>query len=260
VAGLVVLVYALERTADHGWGSARTLVLLGLSAALLATFAMVERSASRPILPPRLWRMRSLVSSAAVMLGATGILVGTFFLNSVYLQTQLGASALETGLEFLPIAVAVAIAAHAASHLLPRAGSRVVAVAGLALLALGSLGLAAAPDHASYATDLLPAFVAIGAGVGLVFPTVSVTAMSDVAHDETGLASGMVSTAHEIGAALGVAILSAVATAAGGAAGSPAGYERGFVVAALIAAGLGAVAAVAMPSLRPAGRVAGPLH
>jgi EmrB/QacA subfamily drug resistance transporter len=260
VAGLVLLVYAVEGTASHGWGSPRTLVLLGLAAALLAGFAAVERSAAHPLLPPRIVRMRPLVSSAAVMLGVTGILVGTFFLNTLYLQSRLGSSALETGAEFLPIAAAIAFAAHAASHVLPRFGSRAVAVAGLALVMLAALGLVAAPDRASYVPDLLPPFVALGAGVGLVFPTVSVTSMSDVRHDEAGLASGVMTTAHEIGAALGVAVLSAVAAGAGGGLGSPAGYERGFVVAAAVAGALAVFAAAAMPSVRPAGRIHGAIH
>ena len=97
VAGLMVLVYALDGTSDHGWGSTRTLLLLALAAGLLATFAMVERVSARPLLPPATWRRRSLVSSGAVVLGITGILVGTFFLNSLYLQHVLDASALETG-------------------------------------------------------------------------------------------------------------------------------------------------------------------
>ena len=86
VAGLVTLVYALAGAPAHGWGSARTLGLLALAVVLLAAFAAAERSAPRPLVPPRLWRTRSLVAGVLVMLGATGILVATFFLNSLYLQ------------------------------------------------------------------------------------------------------------------------------------------------------------------------------
>ncbi|MGH2846961.1 MAG: MFS transporter, partial [Thermoleophilaceae bacterium] len=243
VAGLVVLVYALEGTSEHGWGSARTLVLLALAAGLLLTFATVERSAVRPLVPPATWRRRQLVSSGLVMLGATGILIGTFFLNSLYLQVELGASALDTGLKFLPLAVAVGLAAHLASHLLSHAGTRVVTVAGLALMTGGALLLAAAPDRAAYASELLPGFVLIGLGAGLVFPAVSVTAMSEVDEEQTGLASGVMTTAHEVGAALGVAVLSAVAvgtadaTAAAG--GFADGYGDGFLAAAAGAALMG---------------------
>jgi EmrB/QacA subfamily drug resistance transporter len=259
VAGLLVLVYALTGAAQHGWGSARTLVLLALAGALLATFTTLERAVARPLLPPRTWRMRSLVSGAALMLGATGILVGAFFLNSLYLQHVLGWSALETGLGFLPLVLAIGLAAHAASQFLPRAGSRAIGVAGLALIAAGSLLLALAPDRAGYAADLLPGFVLLGIGVGLVFPTASVTAMSEVDHEGAGLASGLMMTAHEIGAALGVAVLSAVAAANGGAL-SAAGYGDGFLAAALIAVLLGAVTTVAVPAMRPSGAARLAMH
>ena len=94
VAGLVTLCYALASAPAHGWGSARTLLLLGLAVVLLAAFAVVERSVPRPLVPAQLWRTRSLVAGVLVMLGATGILVGTFFLNSLYLQEVQHASAL----------------------------------------------------------------------------------------------------------------------------------------------------------------------
>jgi EmrB/QacA subfamily drug resistance transporter len=249
MVGLVMLVYAVVGTAQHGWGSARTLLLLGVAGVLLVAFIGIERRGREPLVPPATWRVRSLVSSAAVMLGATGILVGTFYLNTLYLQNVLGYSALKTGLSFLPLALVIFVAAHLASHLLPHAGSRIVALAGLALMAGGALLLAAAPDHASYATDLLPGFLLLGAGVGLVFVAVTVTAMADVAHEQAGLASGIMTTAHELGAALGVAVLAAVAIANGN---PVSGYGNGFLVAAAIAAVLAVVAAVALPALRPA--------
>jgi len=247
VGGLVVLVYAIEGAAEHGWGSARTLVLGGLAIALLAAFARVEALARQPLMPPAVWRIRSLTGGGALMLVVTGILVGTFFLNSLYLQQVLGSSALETGLGFLPFALAIGIGAHVAARLLPKAGSRVLAATGMALVAAGAIALAAAPDRASYAADLLPGLLALGLGTGLVFPSASVAAMHDVGHHEAGLAAGMLSTAHELGAALGVAVLAAVAGA-----GGAAGYEDGFLVAAGIAIASAAVALVAAPSVKPA--------
>ncbi len=108
VAGLVMLVYTLAGAPAHGWGSARTLLLLALALALLAGLAAVERSARRPLVPPELWRARSLVAGVLVMFGATGILVGTFFLNSLYMQDVQRASPLRVGLEFLPPRLAAA--------------------------------------------------------------------------------------------------------------------------------------------------------
>jgi EmrB/QacA subfamily drug resistance transporter len=253
VAGLVVLVYAIDGAADHGWGSARTLVLVGLALALLASFARVEAGSRQPLVPPAIWRVRSLVGSAAVLLGVTGILVGTFFLNSLYLQHVTDATALETGLGFLPLAFSIGIGAHVASAVMPRSGSRVLAAAGLVLTAIGGVLLAVAPDRAAYAADILPGLLAIGFGVGMVFPAVSVTAMSRVEAHQAGLAAGVLSTAHEVGAALGVAVLAAVAAIGGAAtdAGVAAGYEDGFLAVAGIALALAAMAVVAVPSVRP---------
>ncbi|MQA76110.1 MAG: MFS transporter, partial [Solirubrobacterales bacterium] len=172
VTGLVLLVYAIEGATRYGWGSTRTLALLAVSGALLATFAAIERRARHPLVPPATWRVRSLVSSATVMAGATGILVGAFFLNSLYLQHALAASALETGLAFLPLVLVIGVAAHTGPRLLTRVGARTVVVGGLALIAAGDLLLAGAPGDAGYATDLLPGYLLLGFGVGLTFVAV----------------------------------------------------------------------------------------
>jgi sugar phosphate permease len=121
------------------------------------------------------------------------------------------------------------------------------------LTAAGGLVLAAAPDRAAYGADILPGLLAIGFGVGLVFPGVSVTAMTHVEPHQAGLAAGVLSTAHEVGAALGVAILAAVAAIGSAAsdASLAAGYEDGFIAAAGIALALAAIAVVAVPSVRP---------
>jgi EmrB/QacA subfamily drug resistance transporter len=257
VAGLVLLVFAIQGTSQHGWGSARTLIPLLLSAGLLAAFAAIERRAPRPLVPPSIWRSRTLASGVALMFGATGILVGTFFLNSLYLQRELGASALETGLAFLPLTVVIGFGAHVATHLMVRVGARALAVAGLALLAAGALILAAAPDHAGYATELLPGFLVLALGVGLVFPTASVTTMSEVSHEQAGLASGLMTTGHEVGAALGVATFSAIATAGDT---FPAGYGTGFLVAAIVAGVMALIALVTVPAIRPASGASVPVH
>jgi EmrB/QacA subfamily drug resistance transporter len=263
VAGLMVLVYALDGTSDHGWGSARTLLLLALATGLLATFALLERVSPRPLVPPATWRHGSLVSSAAVVLGVTGILVGVFFLNSLYLQHVLDASALETGLGFLPLALSIGIAAQVASRLLPRVGSRTLVVGGLALVAAGTLLLAAAPDRASYFAHLLPGFLVLGVGMGFVFSAATVAALSGVPAEDAGLASGFIATSHELGAALGVAVLAAIAATAGDITtltGIAAGYQEGFVAAAGIAAALGAIALWSVPSVRPPQSAAAAAH
>ena len=261
-AGLVVLVYAVQGAAAHGWTSPRTVVLLAAAAGLLASFASIERRARQPLIAPSVWRLRSLVSSSTVMLGVTGVLVGTSFLNTLFFQNVLGASPLVTGLEFLPGVLTVGVAAHLGPQLLTRFGARTVIAAGLLLAAAGDLVLSGAPAHASYVVDLLPGFVLLGLGVGFAFVAISVTSMSDVDHDRAGLASGLITTAHELGGAAGVSLFSAVAFGAGGAtrAGLVTGYGHGTLAGAAIAAGLALVAVITVPQLRPTGAQRVALH
>jgi EmrB/QacA subfamily drug resistance transporter len=249
VAGLVTLAYALAGVPAHGWGAARTLLLLAVAFVMLAAFGAAERSVRWPLVPTGLWRDRSLVASMVVMLGATGILVGTFFLNSLYLQDVQGVPALRVGLEFLPLTMVIGAGAHLASRLLPRAGSRVLIVAGLVVMGAGAFLLTSVSARSGYLTGFLPGLLVVGTGTGLVFPATTITAMSHIAKDRAGLASGLMTAAHEIGAALGVAMFSAVAVAADG--GITAGYRHGFTVAAAVAGGLAVVAALLVPAVRP---------
>jgi EmrB/QacA subfamily drug resistance transporter len=254
VAGLVTLAYALARAPVYGWTSARTGWLLALAAVLLAAFAAAEvlarRSGLTPLVPPKMWRNRSLAAGVLVMFASTGILVSTFFLNTLYLQEVQHDSALRVGLEFLPLALVIGLGAHLASRLLPRAGSRLLIVAGLVLMAGGALLLTGMSARSGYATGLLPGLLVIGLGTGLVLPATAVTGMSEVRDDRAGTASGLMSAAHEIGAAFGVAVFSAVAVVASG--GIGAGYRHGFDLAAAIAAALALLATVTVPAVRPA--------
>ena len=250
VAGLVVLLYGIEGANEHGWVSARTLALLLASVVLLATFAGVERRVREPIVPPATWRNRPLVAGTVLILVATALLVAVFFLNTLYLQDVLGWSALETGLAFLPLVVVIAAGAKAAQRLISRTGAHNLAALGLMLVAGGAGLLVLAPDFASYRTDILPAFLVLGFGVGVVFPAGSIAAMSDVADEAAGLASGLVTTGHELGAAFGVAASSAVATAAST---FVAGYTDGFVAVAAVAALVAGVAIMA--AARPRRRI-----
>jgi EmrB/QacA subfamily drug resistance transporter len=248
VAGLATLVYALSGVADYGWGSSRTIAELALAATFLLAFALIERRVADPVLAPSVWRVGSLVSGAGVMLGGTGIIAGAFFLNSLYLQEALGWSALATGLAFLPFVIATAVGVHVTSHVIGRAGSKPLLAAGFLLAAAGALLFAAAPTDARYTSDLLPGFVIFGLGMGLAFPAISITAMSQVTEPIAGVASGLMSTAHEVGAALGVAVLSAVTAAV---TSTGASFGTGWLVAAVIAAALAAVALAVVPSVRP---------
>jgi hypothetical protein len=239
-----------------------TVVGFAVSATLLVAFVRIERRTDRPLVPPLTWKVRSLVSGTAVMLGVTGILVGAVFLTSIYVQGVLGYSALRTGVAFLPFAFAITAGAHLARHLLGHTAPRSLAVVGLAVTAGAALLLSTATDGAHYATDLLPGLVLLGVGVGMVFVPVSVSAMVGIPPQHAGLASGFLMTGHEIGAAFGVAVLSAVATTAGSLTTSVAietGYSRGFIAAAVLA-GVVAIIAWLRMSATPVAAGAGGMH
>jgi MFS family permease len=112
IGGLAALMFALGGTAAHGWLSIRTLLALAASAGLLTAFVRIETHAARPLLPPHTWKVTSLVSGTTIMLGITGLLVAAIYLCSIFLQTVLGFSALEAGLSFLPMAVALGAGTH----------------------------------------------------------------------------------------------------------------------------------------------------
>jgi EmrB/QacA subfamily drug resistance transporter len=248
VAGLVLLVYAIEGANDHGWGSARTLALLAVALGLLAAFLGMERRVREPMLPPSMWKDRPLVSGVGLILVVTALMVAVFFLNTLYLQDILGWSALEAGLAFLPLVIAIAVAANLANRLLGQLGTRGLTAIGFALVAIGAGLLVAASDVATYAAEILPGFIVIGFGVGLVFPAASIAAMSEVGPESAGLASGLMATGHELGAAFGVAAISAVAAAAST---FVAGYADGFAVVGAAAAITVLIALVSAPSIRP---------
>lgn len=260
IAGLVLLVSAIQGTAVAGWASARTLVPLAMSIGLLAGFAVLERGAARPLIPLLTWRARSLVTGTAVMFGATAIMAGTSFLNSLYLQRVYGASALETGLAFLPATLVIVLAANLASRVLPHLGTRVVLALGLLVTCGGTFLLARMPDHPSYVLDILPGLVLVGLGLGLAFVSVSITAMAEVREDIAGLASGLMTTGHETGAALGVAVLSAIAGAVAASGTFAAGYRAGQWAAAALAAVLVLVTLLILPAVRPPAGTGGRMH
>jgi EmrB/QacA subfamily drug resistance transporter len=253
IGGLAALMFALGGAAEHGWASARTLIALAVSAVLLAAFARIETRAARPLLPPHTWKVTTLVSGTTVMLGITGLLVAAVYLCSIFLQTVLGFSALQAGLSFLPMALALAVGTHLAAQALTHLAPRLVASTGMVLAAAAAALLGTADATSSYAGGLLPGLLLLGLGLGLVFVSVSVTAMHGIPPQHAGMASGFLMTGHEVGAALGVAVLSAIATTAGSltdAAGAADAASRGFTAAAVIAVGFAVIALWRMPADR----------
>jgi hypothetical protein len=256
VGSLATLMFTLARVESQGWASVQTAVGLGVAAILMAGFVFIERRATQPLVHPHTWKISSLVSSTTVMLGITGLLMAVVFLTSIFAQTALGYSALESGLAFLPLALTLVVGTHLAAHGSAHLPVRTIAAIGLVVVAGGGVLLSRADETSSYVGGLLPGLCLIGVGAGLVFAAVAGTAMNGIPAEHTGMASGFLMTGHEVGAALGVAVLSAIAGTAGNltaASGVVEAYARGALAITVVAVVFAALAAVWMPRGRADG-------
>lgn len=263
IGSLAALIYGLGATEQHGWLSTRVLVAFATSAVLAVAFKLRENQAHNPLVPPHTWQVKSLVAGTTAMLGVTGILVGTVFLASIFVQTVMGYSAIRAGVAFVPFALAITIGTIVARHAMAHGTARAIAATGLLIVAGGAVLLAQASAGSGFATGVLPGLAIIGLGVGMVFAPVSVTAMAGIPPQHAGMASGFLMTGHEVGAALGVAVLSAVASTAGSlasATGVVDGFGRGFVAAAGLAAALALFAFLRMPAARVEGGAGMHMH
>jgi EmrB/QacA subfamily drug resistance transporter len=259
-AGLTTLVFAVIRSEPSGWGSAEVLGLLGAAAILLAAFLWVESRSPDPLVPLRLFRIRGLGISA-LALGLNGAaFLGMFFLTALYLQEVHGDSALQTGTQFVPMGIAAILSATVGAQLVTRYGTRIMYIAGSAIGVVGLLMLTQVGASASYATDILPGLVVFGLGLPLVGVSNQIAAVAEVPHEDAGAASGIVTTAFQVGGAIGLAIISTAATSrtgevlAHGATQPQAlaeGFQRGLYVAAGIALLNLVVGAIRAPSITP---------
>jgi EmrB/QacA subfamily drug resistance transporter len=211
-ASLMLAVYAIVNGNEVGWGSTRTLGLLGASAALLCLFVWIEARVRSPLVPLGLFRLRNIAVSNVVGVLWAAAMFAWFFLSALYLQLVLGYTPLQVGLAFLPANLIMAVFSLGLSaKLVMRFGIRLPLGAGLGLAAVGLFLFARAPVDGSFAIDVLPSMILLGIGAGMAFNPVLLAAMSDVSSSEAGLASGIVNTSFMMGGALGLAVLASLA-------------------------------------------------
>jgi EmrB/QacA subfamily drug resistance transporter len=210
-AGLSLLVYAIVDATDAGWGSLQTLGLLGLSAALIAAFVMIELRSQAPLMPFRIFRIRTLTGANAVGLLVGGSLFSMFFFITLYMQQVLGFSAIEAGLAYLPLALMIIVASGIASQLVTRIGFKPVLAAGMALIAAALIWFSQVSVGGGFVSDILGPSLLAATGLGFAFVTTTIAAVSGVRDQESGLASGLINTSQQIGGALGLAVLATVA-------------------------------------------------
>jgi len=264
-AGLMLLVYALTRASTDGWTAATTLGLLGGAAALLVAFVAIELRSPSPLLPLRIFRLRTLSGSNAAMAIVGAVAFSEFFVLTLYMQNVLHYSAVETGAAFAAFALTVVVISNVAQAVVSRFGVRPTLTIGLLASAVSVAWLTRLPVDGNYFWDLFPAFVLGGAGMGLSFVPITIGALAGVERSDAGVASGLVNTSRQIGGAIGIAAISAIAatstrnyadTHSAVTASSPVALDHGFQTALYVLTGLLlAGAAIAVTLVKPAPRV-----
>ena len=209
--GLLLLVYALSKAPEVGWGAARTVTLLAVSAASLVAFLVVETRVEAPLLPLRIFRLRSVAAANAVGLLLGGSFFGFIFIGTLYMQQVLGYSPLQTGVAWLAASLTSVALAGLSQMLVTRVSAMPVMALGMALIGGGALWATQAPVHGHFWGTLAGPFFVAGAGTAFAFIPVSIAGLAGVVEREAGLASGLLNTSQQLGGAIGVAIASTVA-------------------------------------------------
>jgi EmrB/QacA subfamily drug resistance transporter len=263
VSALMLGVYTIVGAADHGWGSLHTVGLGALAVALLGAFVAREATTRTPLMPLRIFRSRIVSVANLVQALMVAGMFGMFFLGALYMQRVLGYGAIEVGLAFLPVALAIgALSAGPSARLIVRFGARATLLPGLVSIAIGLLLFQGAPVDADYLTDLFPVMVLLGVGGGLAFPSLMTLAMSGATPADSGLASGLVNTTQQVGGALGLAVLATLSTTRSGdllsdGASTASALTSGYHLAFAIGAGL-VIAALALSATLLGPRWGGP--
>ncbi|HVW18247.1 MAG TPA: MFS transporter [Solirubrobacteraceae bacterium] len=256
-AGVMAGVYAIVGpAAQHGWGSAGALGFLALAVALIAAFLWRESHAAQPLVPLRIFRLRNVSGSNIVQVLVVAGMFGMFFMGALYLQRVLGYDPFETGLAFLPMTLLMGtLSVRYSERLVMRFGARRMLLIGNTLFAVGLALLVRAPVDGEYVRDVLPTMLVMGTGAGIGFAGVMTLAMSGVAPQDAGLASGLINTSTQVGGALGLAVLATLSAtrtkhlrAAGDSLASAlvGGYRLAFLLGAVLIALAVAVAALVM--------------
>jgi len=258
---VMLLVYGLTIATDDGFGSARALALFGASAALAGAFIAVEGRAAVPLLPLRMFRIRTFAVGNAVTTIVASIAFSEFFLLTLYMQDVLHYSAVETGGAFAAVAVTIAVVSNGAQALVTRFGARSVLTAGLVLLTVSLALIARLPVPARYDVDLLGPFVLNGIGLSLCFIPMTIAGMQGVMPADAGVASGLLNTSRQVGGAVGLAVVNAIVASfvVAGVTGAATAESlaHGYRVALLVLATLALVGAVLSSTLLAPARAVG---
>jgi EmrB/QacA subfamily drug resistance transporter len=212
--GLVSLVYGLTHAATTSWGNTTTITTITVGVVLLAVFLAIESRSRHALMPFRILANRTRAVSYVVMLIVGAGMFAMFYFLGLYIQQVLGYSSLRAGFAFLPFSVGIVAAAQIASALVSRVDPRWIAGVGGVAAAGGMLGMAQLEVGSSYLTGLLPWILLLSVGMGLTFVPLTLTAVSGIAREDSGVGSAVLNTMQQVGGSLGLATLSTVAVAA----------------------------------------------
>ena len=208
---LLLLVYAISQAPQAGWGSARTVTLLAVSAALLVAFLVIEARAAAPLMPLRIFRLPTVAVANAVGFLLGGSFFGFIFIGTLYMQQVLGYSALRTGTAWLAATITSVALAGLSQLLVTRVSAGPVMALGMALIAGGIVWATQVPAAGQFWSALAGPFFVAGAGTAFAFIPISIAGLTGVAGREAGLASGLLNTSQQLGGAIGVALASTIA-------------------------------------------------
>jgi hypothetical protein len=211
--GLMLLVYALTRASQDGWGTATTIGLLSGSAVLLLAFVVIELRSAAPLLPMQIFRLRTLAAANAAAVAVAAIGFSQFFLLTLYMQQVLHYSAVQTGVAFVATTLTIVAFSNVAQTLVTRLGPRWVLTAGLLLTGVALGAFARMPVHGHYFWDMFPPFLLSGVGLALSFVPMTIAGLTGVRPADAGIASGLINTSRQIGGAVGLAAVSTIAAA-----------------------------------------------
>jgi EmrB/QacA subfamily drug resistance transporter len=243
-AALMLGVYGIVTAADNGWTSPHTVGFEAAALALLAAFVGLEWRLRNPLMPLRVLAIRTLVGASAARALLFAGLSTNFFFGALYLQHIHGYNAFETGLAFLPVTLSVAVMSSGVSaRLMARVGARNLLLAGLGIIVTAMAILSTAGASASYAPQLLGAFILLGIGAGSSFLPLLTISMSEVPIADAGLGSGFSNVTMQVGGAVGLASVTTIATSH---AQGMATFQLAYLLAAVIVAGALAVALVGL--------------
>lgn len=209
--GVISLVYATIQAAELGWGHITTMAWFGAAVLMLTIFVMIERTATTPLMPLHFFSNRNRVGAYVTGLMWSAAFFSSLFFVTLFLQQILGFSPLQAGFASVPVALMLGVSAQISARLVSRRTPRVLIATGLTIAAVGFVWLWQMTSPSATYVDMLLPLLLMASGVGMVFVPTTVTGMSNIAADESGIASGMLNTTQQVGGSIGLAILVTVA-------------------------------------------------